>query len=86
MLEEADTLDKKNFTSLWADVKVAFKILSNDEKASNWNQSIKMWVEDFWHKARLVNDSQMTDPPATMTYKIWSYVSSSNCFDHCSIE
>jgi hypothetical protein len=79
---EALAIDRKNGNTLWADaiakemknVRVAFKILPDGEKAPIGYQKIPchmvfdIKMEDFRRKARLVAGGHKTDAPATITY------------------
>ena len=81
-IKEAYAIDKKNGNTKWADsiakelrnVKVAFKILDQDDRVPIGYQQIRMhWIfdikmEDFRRKARLVAGGHMTDTPKCMTY------------------
>jgi hypothetical protein len=81
-IDDALELDKKNGNTLWADaiakemknVRVAFKILPNGERAPNGYQRIHchtifdVKMENFQRKARLVAGGNQTEAPATMTY------------------
>ena len=81
-IDEALELDKKNCNTLWADaiakemknVRVAFHILPNGERAPNGYQRIHchmvfdVKMENFQRKARLVAGGNQTEAPATMTY------------------
>ena len=55
-------------------VRVAFKILPDGERAPADHQFVKchmvfdVKMEDFWRKARLVAGGHMTEAPATITY------------------
>jgi hypothetical protein len=82
-VEEAMKLDKENGNTLWMDsvdtemsaVKVAFKVLGDDDvvppgytevKQSHLIFTIKM--EDFRRKSRYVAGGHTVDAPATLTY------------------
>ena len=82
MVEEAKILDKANGNTLWSDaiakemtnVKVAFKILDDDEYVLRNYQSVKchmifnVKMENFIQKARLVALVHTTKAPAAVTY------------------
>ena len=81
-VEQALEIDKKNGNTLWQDainkemknVRVAFKVLDDDEKISNTYQYISchmifdVKMEDFRRKARLVAGGHVTSAPASITY------------------
>ena len=81
-VNEALELDRKNGNTLWSagiakemqNVRVAFKILSDDESIPIGYQKIPchmvfdIKMEDFTRKARLVAGGHKTDAPATITY------------------
>jgi hypothetical protein len=81
-VKEALAEDKVNGNTHWSkaiakemeDVKVAFKILKDDENVPvdyqmiNCHMIFDVKMEDFRRKARLVAGGHMTDPPAAATY------------------
>ena len=81
-VKEALDLDKENRNSLWWDeimkemksIRVAFRILSEDEKPAIGSQFMQchmifdIKMEDFMRKARLVTGGHMTEAPKTLTY------------------
>ena len=81
-IKEAYAIDKKNGNTKWADsiakelrnVKVAFKILDQDDRVPIGYQQIRMhWIfdikmEDFRFKSRIVAAGNMTEPPTSVTY------------------
>jgi len=82
IVDKALELDKINGNTLWADaiakemknVRVAFKILPDGERAPNGYQRIHchmvfdVKMENFQRKARLVAGGHQTNAPDTMTY------------------
>ena len=82
MVWEALDLDKANGNDLWWEsikkemkvVRIAFKILGNDEKPPPASQFMKchtifdIKMEDFRRKARLVAGGHMMETPKTFTY------------------
>ena len=80
--KDALDIDRRNGNTLWADaiakemknVRVAFDILPNGERAPNGYKQIRchmifdIKIEDFRRKARLVAGGHMTEAPKCMTY------------------
>ena len=81
-LEEAIAIDRENGNTLWQDaikkelvaVKIAFKILEDDEEIPPAYQRISchfiftIKMENFRRKARFVAGGHTTEAPATLTY------------------
>jgi len=80
-VEDALKIDRETNTTYWGDAiekemrnnRVAFQILSPNEKVPQWYKFIRCHMNfeikmDFTRKARFVTGGHMTDPPSFLTY------------------